>query len=340
MCGTVSLEYRDATTDGLNGGRTAVADDAVGLVSKADSTSDPTRRSPNVTVLGRAVVVRRERQTRIADGNGDMDTEETDEERAGFTRRQLLAGLAGSTASVATVGTLGYARLDPVDRLEVRLWFSERAAAYGGVVERVREYLEALLAYDYWELELSVGGTVAVSREDGASVTSDGEWPATLASGAVGLGGVDPVADVNLLVTDGQMTTAPTGFALPHVASVGGARHLAALPPFDELEGVRDGGAVHRIVPDERPVRTIQVLLHEVGHALGLDHDHGVVFRDGERVVATPMLSSYAWDPDYEGDRSRCGREYPPADGRERALSLAFSTCARRGLESYDGTGL
>ncbi|AGB38973.1 hypothetical protein [Natronococcus occultus] len=264
-------------------------------------------------------------------------SDDTDERPAGFTRRQLLVGFAGSAASVATVGTVGYVRREPTDRLEMRVWLSERATEYDGVTGRLREYLEALLTYEYWDLELSIGGTVSVSREDGARVTSEGEWPATLASGAVGIGDVDPVSDVNLLVTDGQMTTAPTGFALPQVASVGGARYLATLPPFAELESVHDGGAVHRIVPNERPIRTIQILLHEVGHALGLEHDHGIAFHSGDRVVATPMLSSYAWDPDYDGDRTRCGTAYPPIGDRERALSLTFSTCSRRELEAYSG---
>ncbi|WP_293032719.1 hypothetical protein [Natronococcus sp.] len=266
-----------------------------------------------------------------------MSTDGTSDERTRLTRRQLLVGLAGSAVSVGTVGTVGYARREPTDRLEVRLWFSERAAGYDGIAGRVRDYLEGLLSYEYWNLELSIGGTVAVSTEDGARVTSGGEWPAALASGAIGIGGVDPVSDVNLLVTDGQMTTAPTGFALPHVASVGGARYLATLPPIAELGTVRDGETVHRIVPNERPTRTIQILLHELGHALGLEHDHGVAFRSEETVVATPMLSSYAWDPDYEQGRSRCGTVYPLTTGRDRALSLTFSACSRQKLESYSG---
>jgi hypothetical protein len=266
-----------------------------------------------------------------------MSTDEQANSSAGSVGRRLFLGAVGSALSIGTVGTLSYANRSPVDRLAVRVWFSEGAARYDAVEDRVLEYLDALLTYDYWSLALSSGGTVSVSTEDGAGVTTSGEWPTAVAAGALGTRDLDPVADVNLLMTDGQMTDAPTGFALPHVASVGGAEYIDALPPFDALETAHNGDATHTVVENDRPTRTIQVLLHELGHALGLEHDHGVAFRDGDAVVATPMLSSYAWDPAYDDDRSRCGTVYPETDGREQRLSLTFSACARRDLEAYSG---
>ncbi|TYL36709.1 hypothetical protein CV102_20745 [Natronococcus pandeyae] len=266
-----------------------------------------------------------------------MSRETQADSSTGSVRRRLFLGGLVSTLSIGSLGTLGYATRSPAETLEVRVWLSEEAARYDGVDDRLLEYLDALLGYEYWQLELSYGGVVSASTEDGARVTINGEWPRILAAGALGTRDLDPAADVNLLVTDGQMTTAPTGFALPHVASVGGARYLATLPPFDDLETVLDDGSIHRVVENERPTRTIQILLHELGHALGLEHDHGVAFRNGDAVVATPMLSSYAWDPSYDGDRSRCGTVYPSTDDRERTLSLIFSGCAQRELEEYNG---
>jgi len=70
------------------------------------------------------------------------------------------------------------------------------------------------------------------------------------------------------------MKQAPTGYGVPHIASVGGARHLAALESFDDV--VTDDARA--IAPNTTPVRTMQVLLHEIGHALGLNHEDGVAF--------------------------------------------------------------
>ncbi|SFB94399.1 hypothetical protein SAMN05444422_103173 [Halobiforma haloterrestris] len=260
-----------------------------------------------------------------------------------MNRRTFL----GAVGSAASLGAFAYTRRDrsTVDTLAVRVWRSERAARYDGVRDRVREYLERFLDLPYWSLELSFGGTVAVAHEDGARVTTRGEWPLTLAGGLAGASDLEPAADVNLLVTDGGMVDAPTGYGLPHVASVGGARHLAALEPIDELPATvpdaedenPDVPIDHPIVPLTTPTRTMQVLLHEVGHALGLDHDHGVVFRSGETVVATPMLSTYAFSSSYDGDRSACKTAYPETTGRDRAITLSFSGCARRRLETYAG---
>ncbi|TYT61350.1 zinc metalloprotease [Natrialba swarupiae] len=251
-----------------------------------------------------------------------------------MNRRHVL----GAIGSVGSLGTLAYATRDPVRTLEFRLWLSEEAAAYDGVAERVLEYVEELMTFEFWSLEASFGGVLSVSTEDGARVTTGGEWPLALASGTVGSSDVEPAGDVNLIVTDGQMKRAPTGYGLPHVASVGGARHIADLEPFDKLVGSGPEGDVQRrIVPLQTRTRTIQILLHEVGHALGLHHDHGVAFRYGDAIVSTPMLSTYAFSSNSPYDRSRCGTSYPDPGDLSRQLSLAFSTCARRELTSYSG---
>ncbi len=235
---------------------------------------------------------------------------------------------------MASLGTLAYAGHDFGETLAVRIWLSERAATYEGVTDRIHEYLTEMLSLKYWTLDLSFGGTVSVSTEDAARLTARGEWPMAVAAGELGRRDLEPVSDVNLLITDGGMEEAPTGYGIPHVASVGGARHIADLEPFNEA--ITDDA--HWTVPNTAPTRTIQVLVHEIGHALGLDHEHGVAFRDGGAVIATPMLSSYAWDPSYEGDRSRCGTVSPPmSDKLDKKLSLVFSSCARRELATYDG---
>ncbi|WP_255171615.1 peptidase M10A and M12B matrixin and adamalysin [Natrononativus amylolyticus] len=242
-------------------------------------------------------------------------------------RRAVL----GTIGSLASLGVIGYATRDPVDALEVRFWLSERAATYPDVVDRISEYLSFALDLEYWSLELTYGGVVAVDTEDGADVTRRGEWPALVAAGTLGRGEIEPVGDVNLLVTDGQMQTAPTGFGMPHVASVGGARYISRLEPLDSLS--EPGESVTYSTPN----RVMQVLIHEAGHALGLGHDHGVVHRRESTDVATPMLSTYAWDPEYEGDRSRCGAIYPTDEPVARKLSFSFSQCAQREFETYSG---
>ena len=236
------------------------------------------------------------------------------------------------------MGTLTYTTREPVETLEIGVWLSEAAGTYDRLEARIVEYLERLCAFEHWSVSVSVRGIVRVSTEDGALVTSSGEWPTMVVEGMVGRGPVEPAADVNLLVTDGQMRRTPTGYALPHIASVGGARYLATLEPVDELVGAHSPVSVEdAIVSLSTPTRTMQVLIHEVGHTLGLAHDHGVAFVHDGAVVATPMISTYAFNPDYEVDRSRCGKRYPDPQIQPRKLTLAFSRCARRDLRRYRG---
>lgn len=239
----------------------------------------------------------------------------------------------GTVGSMVSLGTLAYATRGTSDTLEVRIWLSERAATYDGVTDRIRSYLDETLALEYWTLETSIGGTVSVSTEDAARLTRRGEWPAAVAAGTLGGRDLEPASDVNLLVTDGGMERAPTGYGVPHIASVGGARHIAALESFDDA--VTDDARA--IAPNTTPVRTMQVLLHEIGHTLGLNHEDGVAFVYDGALVATPMLGSYAWDPQYEGDTSPCGTAIPASDDRKQTLSFAFSACSRRRLADYDG---
>lgn len=242
-------------------------------------------------------------------------------------KRRVFLGAVGS---LTTIGAVAYATRSPVDRLGVRFWLSSGAADYVGIEEKIQTYLNYAFDFEWWSVECSYGGVVDVSTEDGADVTRHGEWPAALVAGRIGHRSIDPAEHVNLLVTDGQMRTAPTGYGIPHVASVGGARHLSKLEPPTTALGV---------VPYTTPNRVVQVVIHEVGHALGLRHEHGVLYREGDSEVTTPMLSTYAWDPSAEYERSRCGTVYPDPDDqrRTRKLSLAFSSCARESLEAYRG---
>lgn len=245
--------------------------------------------------------------------------------------RRVFLGAVGSAASA---GALAFSNRESTETLDVRFWLSARASEYDGVPARIEAYLRHALSIGLWDVEVDYGGTVQVSTEDGAAVTRRGEWPRLLGTGLLERNTLDVARDVNLLVTDGQMQTTPTGYGVPHVASVGGAAAIAAIDPVD---------------PDRltyeytTPNRVMQVLIHEVGHTLGLHHDHGIAYERDDAVVVTPMLSTYAFDPEHETDSSRCGESHEhtavdePTAAQERRFQLTYSACARERLASYRG---
>ncbi|WP_121822127.1 zinc metalloprotease [Halostella salina] len=239
--------------------------------------------------------------------------------RRTFLKRSVHAG---------TLGTLAKRFVSADGTLDVRVWLSERAATHDDAGARAAEYVELAFGAVRDDVSVTRGGTVSVQHEHGHAVVQSGEWPRILLAGLAGSDGVDPVGDVNLLVTDGPMDAAPTGMGGAHVAAVGGARHLAAMPPAEQSTSV---------VPYSMPALATQVLLHECGHALGLTHDDGRVDRRDDGVVATPMLSSYAWTGGCDDDDTDCLAGARPTDDAERRLSVLFSDRAAAAIAAYDG---
>lgn len=241
-------------------------------------------------------------------------------------RRRLLArcGAAGCLPA------LWFIQRPPRRSIEIRYWLSQRGAAYD-VHERIPEYVTTALFPIFETVNVSFGGVVDVQTEHGYDVTASGEWPRLVAEGHLRSTAVDPVRDVNLLLTDGSMRHAPTGVAAYHLASVGGARHLEGVPPRERVDDV---------VPYERALLVMQILIHEIGHVLGLAHDHGSIERIDGAIVASPMVSSYAWMDDtdqFDGVECACGTVYPDTSEGDRYLSFVFSDCAMEKLRAYRG---
>ena len=255
-----------------------------------------------------------------------------DSDGSARVNRRTFLGSVGTVGSLAVIGYAG--RSDP-ETLSVRFWRSERAARYSSISDRIRELLSIALDLPYWSLEVSDGGVVEITTEDGARVTSGGEWPTTVVSDWMRIGGVEPASDVNLLVTDGRLGGGPSGYGMPHVASVGGARHLSEF----SISGGRSASS-DTVRPVTRPNFVAHVLVHEVGHALGLGHAHGEIDRRNGSVVVTPMLSAYAWDTSYARRRSSCGGDQRITDGSdvEWLFQYEYSGCAQRRLERYRGS--
>lgn len=276
-------------------------------------------------------------------------------------RRRFLLG----AGSVATLGLVNRNRRPETAPLEVKLWVTEAAAAYPSCRSRSVEYLRAALAPVDRDVEFSFGDRpITVSGAD-RQVERIG-WPRRVLAGATGAASIDPVGDVNLLLTDGSVSDSSAGYAYGHIATVPGARYIESMPPAESTPPIVDYSP---------PAAVTQLLLHEVGHALGLDHHHGSIVADSSSVTASPMVSGYAWAPgavqETELRAQTCStpgtpsrrrsdsadatgsprreelsaangdqQDEPPDGDRARRLSFAYSPCAERVLRDYRGSRL
>lgn len=239
--------------------------------------------------------------------------------------------MIGAVGTLVSLPAIGYTTRRDGTAVSIRFWRTPGAARYEGVESRLTELLTRSLDLPHWTLAVNSGGVVDVDTERAAAAVTDGHWPRAVLRGAAGVGDIDPVWDVNLLVTDGSLEVAPTGYGVPHVAAVGGADKLAQLDPIDSIDDP---------VPLTEATFAAQVVLHEVGHALGLSHADGRFYTEGETSIVTPMLSAYGWQPGARDEIRPCGpTDWTVSDSAEpsRRLDLRFSACARRKLRTYDG---
>ncbi|RZV10849.1 hypothetical protein BDK88_2048 [Natrinema hispanicum] len=227
-----------------------------------------------------------------------------------LVNRRAFLGTVGSTVSL---GTLAYTTRGASDTLEIRVWLSEQATTYDGVAERIREYLTATLSLEYWTLAVSTGGTVSVSSEDAARLTSRGEWPMAVATGALGGRELEPGLRTSTCWSrTGAWKRHPPATAF-HTSHRSVERDIS-LPSSRSKRLVDDGP--RSISPNTMPAHTMHVLLHEIGHALGLGHKHGTAFVDGDTVVSDAdaqqlcvgscvrSRSLTLWDDDSRHERS------------------------------------
>jgi len=246
-----------------------------------------------------------------------------------LTRRSFVA----SAGALGSVGLTGRRLAAPEEQLDVTVWLTDGAATHGGLWPRLAGYLSRAFEGAHDRVELDFGGVVDTSTERAYDLVVGGEWPATLAAGAAD-GRLSPADDVNLLVTDSDVDTFPTGAGVRHVAAVGGAAAMAGLPPAAERPTVVDWTS---------GTYAVQLLLHECGHALGLEHDHGTMRAGEDELVVSPMVSGYPWESEqvraerFDYEESACGCSYVRPEGRTPRLLLAFGDCASERIRSYRG---
>ena len=236
-------------------------------------------------------------------------------------RRRFL-GAAGAILSAAVVGDRSLSARDP---LRVRLFLTDRASDYDGLAARVQGYLGAALDEAHSETRITVvDRDVSLPSEEGQSSLSR-RWPLMVVRSAARRRDVKLTDGVNLLVTDGDPRNQPAGFARRHVAAATGARLIARMPPVAETDAV---------VPYTIRAAATQLVIHEVGHALGLAHAHGRATVTDGGVAASPMVGSYIWQGAkarrrYLGAASACGDPFTVPDaGAPRQLDLRYSACA------------
>jgi hypothetical protein len=243
-------------------------------------------------------------------------------------RRVLLA--AGALATGGLVRTATARKPAPIT---AKIWLTEGAAAHPRSRERAADYLRQAVGGAGVPIEVAFGETTIRPGNRSDKAIERRFWPQRVLEGRLGLSSIDPVRDINLLVTDGEVHRTTAGYAYPHIAAVPGSEYLAQMEPPDEAPGV---------VPYTVRSAVTQLLLHEVGHALGLDHHHGEVDVDDTTVTVSPMVSGYAWSEeahrpgDLEGGACKAA---VPAAGRRRRLAMTYSGCAQRALRS-DRKGL
>lgn len=239
----------------------------------------------------------------------------------------MLLGAGG----VLSLGLAGWETRPPPDKLRIRVWLTDGAAAHPACRERAAGYVRQALAPTDHDIELSYGEATLRFEASDRRVEREA-WPRRVFEGHAGIASIDPVRDVNLLLTDGAVSRPSAGYAFDNIAAVPGARFLAEVAPAAETPSVVDYSV---------PAAVTQLLVHEVGHALGLAHSHGSVTVDDSTITASPMVSGYAWAPDEvrtdQLGTLECGGRDSKVQHRQRRLSMQFSACAERALRSYRG---